>query len=133
MELALNYWAILAAAATNYVLGYIWYSPLMFENLWLKLIGKTKDQMKPTVFIITTSFVGSFILSFVLAYFINYAQADTVLAGSAAAFLLWLGFVASTSLNQVLFEERSINLFIINNGYYLISMLIMGSILAVWR
>ena len=54
------------------------------------------------------------------------------LVGLFAAFLSWLGFVAFTGINSVTYEHKPVKLYLINTGFQLVSMLIMGAILAVW-
>jgi hypothetical protein len=45
---------------------------------------------------------------------------------------VWLGFVAVATLGSVTFEKRPLNLYLINNGYLLLALLLMGVVLAVW-
>lgn len=47
-------------------------------------------------------------------------------------FCLWLGFIAVTTLSQVIYENRPMQLFVINNGFRLLSLVIMGAIVATW-
>jgi hypothetical protein len=51
---------------------------------------------------------------------------------SAVGFFNWLGFVAVATLGSVTFEKRPLQLYLINNGYLLLALLIMGTVLAVW-
>jgi len=46
---------------------------------------------------------------------------------------LWLGFVATTQLATVIFEHRSLTLYLLNVGYNLVACLITGALLAVWK
>jgi hypothetical protein len=68
----------------------------------------------------------------VLAHVIRFAGATTVLQGLAVGFFVWLGFVAVVTIGTVTFERKPIRLFLLNNGYLLLSLLAMGAILAVW-
>jgi hypothetical protein len=43
-----------------------------------------------------------------------------------------LGFVAVATLGSVTFEKRPLNLYLINNGFLLLALLLMGALLAVW-
>jgi len=52
--------------------------------------------------------------------------------GAAVGFFNWLGFVAVATLGSVTFEKRPLQLYLINNGYLLLALLIMGAVLAVW-
>lgn len=45
-------------------------------------------------------------------------------------FWFWLGFIAVTTLSQVIYENRPMQLFVINNGFRLLSLVIMGAIVA---
>lgn len=42
----INFIAILVAAASTLVVGAVWYSPLLFANVWMKESGLTEDQLK---------------------------------------------------------------------------------------
>jgi len=78
------------------------------------------------------SVVGALVMSFVLAHIVDYGQATTIASGMQSGVWLWLGFVATTNLSSVLFEARPTGLYLISMGYYLVSLLIMGAILAIW-
>jgi hypothetical protein len=54
-------------------------------------------------------------------------------AGIALGAMVWLGFIATVTLASVLYEKRSVNLYILNNGYQLVSLVVMGAIVAAWR
>jgi hypothetical protein len=77
--------------------------------------------------------VGSFLMAFVLAHAISYAEATTVLQGLAVGFFLWLGFVVVVTIHTVTYERKPFALFLLHNGYHLISLVLMSVILAVWR
>ncbi|MEE9225975.1 MAG: DUF1761 domain-containing protein [Bacteroidota bacterium] len=135
-QVDINYWAVLVAAIANFGLGAVWYSPALFAKRWLALMKKSEaelEQMKkgaPRAYAL--SFVGALVMSYVLAHIVDYVQATTVAGGLESGFWLWLGFVGTTNLSGVLFEDRPTGLYLINMGYYLVSLLIMGTILAVW-
>ncbi len=82
-------------------------------------------------------FVGSLLMAFVLAHALifasNYLKIFDVSAGLTGAFWKWLGFIAPVTLGSVLWEGKSWKLWFLNNGYYLLSLIVMGVILAVWR
>ncbi|HNI11929.1 MAG TPA: DUF1761 family protein, partial [bacterium] len=40
---SLNWLAIIVASISAFVLGGIWYSPLMFGNAWMKVAGMTEE------------------------------------------------------------------------------------------
>ena len=118
------------------IIGGLWYSPMLFGNSWMKLSGmnkqklqKAKKGMGKTYFI---AFISSLVMSYVLAIFVNYAQAVTIVDGAMVGFWVWLGFIATVTLGSILWEGKSTELYAINNSQYLVNLLVMGAILAVW-
>ncbi len=142
-QVIINYWAVLVAAIVNMALGFAWYGPL-FGKYWIKLMGITPEQaergriemQKKMWGIYGMTFIGSLLMSFVLYHSIffasSYLNVTGILAGFMGGFWSWLGFILPVSLSAVFFEGKSWRLFILNNGYYLTVLLIMGAILALW-
>ena len=67
-----------------------------------------------------------------LVFLSSYLNMSGLEAGIKVGFLSWLGFVAPVTLGSVLWEGRSWKFWILTNGYYLITLVVMGSILAFW-
>jgi surface polysaccharide O-acyltransferase-like enzyme len=134
---SVNYLAVLVAAIINMVVGALWYSQALFGNAWMGLMGLKQEDMQRRMtrssgaYIVT--FIGSFLMAYALARIIWYAQATTLVAGALIGLLAWLGFVATTHGANYLFEGRPSRLFGINTGYPLVSLIIIGAMLAVWR
>jgi hypothetical protein len=42
----INYLAVLVAALVSMVIGGLWYSPLLFGNIWMKLSGITQKDVE---------------------------------------------------------------------------------------
>jgi hypothetical protein len=81
---------------------------------------------------LAVEFVGSLIMAFVLLHAVRYAGAQTALQGMAVGFFNWLGFVAVVTIGVVTYQRKPFSMFLLQNGYLLLSLLIMGAILAVW-
>lgn len=134
----INYLAVVAAAAASMALGFVWYGPL-FGAQWMKLSGRRMEDMKhmnmTNTYVLAA--IGSLVMSYVLTYSLEFASAYLnafgVSAGLMAGFWNWLGFIAPVTLGGVLWEGKSWNLWILNNAYHLISLCVMGVILAVWQ
>src|SRR5438309_6713575 len=128
---------VLVVAALYWILGGVWYSPLLFANKFIALIGWTPQQIAALqqageTQSLILAFISSLVLSFILAHFLRYTKANNVADGLKTAFWLWLGFAVTTNLETVLFEKRALGLFLINDSYHLVGFLMMGAILAVW-
>lgn len=138
MELEINYLAVLLAGITYMIVGFLWYSPLMFAKPWMKQMGYTmealKKEQKKMGPLYGLSFVAGLITAFMLAHvmalsenFYGYPQLQT---GLTTAFFMWLGFVAPVQLTDVIFGSKKWKLFIINTGYQLTGLLAMGIVIA---
>jgi hypothetical protein len=134
----INYPAVVVSAIAYWVLGALWYSPLLFARPFIALKGWTPAEVAALQAAgagkeIAAAFVGALVLAYVLAHFVKFTGAETVRDGLQTGFWLWLGFVVTTNLETVLFEARPLGLYLINNGYHLVGLLGMGALLAVWR
>lgn len=129
-----NYIAVVATAVLYWLIGAVWYSPWLFASQWLALIGKNMDELKKNG---SMPYVGAFLANLVIAYvlarIVIYGRAQTLFKGFQIGLILSLAFVATTSLTVYLYEGRSLQLFLINAGYPVAGMSVMGTILAVWR
>ena len=125
--------AILGAALAKMAIGALWYSPALFLKPWHKLSGVTEEQMKEGMTrALIVEFVGSLVMAFVLVHAIRYAGATTVAQGMAVGFFNWLGFVAVVTIGIVTYQRKPFGLFLLQNGYLLISLLVMSAILVIW-
>jgi hypothetical protein len=134
--MSINYLAVLVAGVGYFLIGGLWYSPLLFAEKWLALSGMTREQIKASggagkSYIGT--FIGALVMAYVLAHIVSYADAQTVAAGAQTGFWCWLGFAATTSLANNLFSSRPFGLFLVDTGYNLVGMVLAGIILALWR
>ncbi len=129
----LNWLAILVAAVSAFVLGGLWYSPLMFVKRWMKETGITPDPAKRNNMfkIFGVSFLLSFIASFFLAMFIGPDAGAGF--GAMAGFMAGLGWVFTFMGIIYLFESRTLAHFLINALYSVASLTVMGFIIGIWQ
>ena len=138
----INYLAVFVAGIVATGLGALWYGPL-FGKQWIAMTGmKMPETVTPEMkrnmnrgYALT--FVGALVMAYVLAYSLVFASlalnAGGVSAGLMVGFWNWLGFVAPVMLGMVLWEGKPWKLYFLNVGYYLVSLLVMGTILALWQ
>jgi len=142
MDVVINYWAVFGAAVAAIVLGMLWYGPL-FGKQWMRIVGiskadmeamgeKGKRMMMRSYALMT---IGTLVMAYVLAHVLTYASAFTgsvgADAGIAAGLSIWIGFVAPVMMGNVIWEGRPWKYWFITSGYYLVSLILMGIILAV--
>jgi hypothetical protein len=135
----INFWAVLVSAVATVVIGFLWYSPILFATPWMVLMGfdpndkaKLAEMQKGAGKIYGLSFVASLVSAVVLAKIIDIATVVTIPYGMKIGFAVWLGFVTTVQLTGALFGKQPTKLYLINTGYQLVCYLVMGAILAVW-
>ncbi|OGE10802.1 hypothetical protein A3A60_02345 [Candidatus Curtissbacteria bacterium RIFCSPLOWO2_01_FULL_42_26] len=134
--ISINFLAVIVSAVAYMVIGAVWYSPVVFGKMWIKFAGITqKDidiQKKTMPKIYGFAFVGALITSYILAIILKLVDATTLIGALQIGFLVWLGFMATTTLSTVLFEGKKQELYLLNNGYNLVALLTAAAILTVW-
>ena len=130
----MNYLAVLVAALSTFLIGGLWYSPLLFGKAWMRANNFSEQEVekfsKARMF--GWSFVFSLVMAFNLAMFL--AGPDTnVIWGMAAGALAGFGWVAMAIGIISVFENRSWSYIAINGGYMTVAFIVMGAILGAWR
>ena len=124
---AANWIAIIAAAAAGFVVGGIWYGPVMGKK-WMGAVGLTEEDIKSgnmtmiygTAFLL--SLVASITLAHLLTYFPDAGLSTTVLIAVGIA----AGFLVPAIGTNYLFSQKSRALFFIDACYWLLFYAAMG-------
>ena len=133
----INYPAVLVATIVHFLIGGLWYG-LLFSNKFVELIAWSPEKLQEMqnhnpAKELMIAFISALVLVYILAHFVQYTKARTALDGIQTAFWLWLGFIATTQLATVVFEERKLGLYLINVGYQLVACSLAGVILTLWK
>jgi len=138
---SINWLAVVACVVVAMVVGSIWFGPKTFFPMWLKAIGKSDNYdpgtgmsmalMWPLV-IIAALIESIFMALMVHAMGSMTPGGATLASGAFAGFVLWLGFVATTSLTNKLFANQ-LKAWVLEMGSHLITMVLMGAILGAWH
>ncbi|NCP05925.1 MAG: DUF1761 domain-containing protein [Flavobacteriales bacterium] len=157
----MNFLAILVAAISALVVGFVWYNPKVFGNAWMKAAGMTEEQIKggnmAKIFVL--AFIFAVLLSMSLMPIVihqmgaySLVQGELGILPSYEAFLNDYGnafrtykhgafhgvfagiFIALPILGtNALFERKSAKYILINSGYWIVTLGIMGAIICGWR
>jgi len=137
---SLNWVAILVAAISTMVVGFLWYSPILFAKPWMREMGydpndkaKTEEMKKSAGPAYGGSFFASLLSAFTLALILHGLRGEDLHFGIMVSFHIWLGFVATVQFTSALFMKQSMKLLAINTGYQLVCYLVMGTILTLWK
>ncbi len=130
----INYLAVFVAALSTFVLGGLWYSPLLFGKAWMRVNNFSDNDVasfsKARMF--GWSFIFALIMALNLSMFLA-APDTTVTWGLAAGALTGIGWVALAIAIIGVFENRSWGYIAINGGYMILAFVVMGAILGAWR
>lgn len=128
----INVWAVLVAALSGFVLGGLWYSPLLFGKAWQREVGLSDEQLAKgsMALIFGTTFVLCVVASAVFAMFLG--PRPSLALGVGAGFAAGLCWVSASFGINYLFEHKSLKLFLINAGYHTLQFTLIGLVLALW-
>jgi len=146
MEVPVNYLAVSASGVAAMILGSVWYGPL-FGKQWMAMMGLTPEKTaamkadpaakKKMMRSYGLMFLGALVMAYVLSHALAFAQAyigsKGAMAGVSVGFWNWLGFIVPVTMGSVLWESRPWKLWALNAGYYLVQLVMMGVILALWK
>jgi hypothetical protein len=157
----INFLALLAAAASSLVVGFIWYNPKVFGTIWMKESGMTEEKMKGAnmAVIFGTTFVYAFFISFILqmltihqfgalgmvggdasiakpsyaAFMADYGNAfRTFKHGALHGFMTGLFLALPLIGTNALYERRSFKYVLITGGFWTVCCMVMGAIVCGW-
>jgi hypothetical protein len=122
--------AIVAAAASSFLLGGLWYSPVLFGNAWNRENGGVKQAGHPAK-VFGIAFMFSLIAAVAFACWVGPAPelGAALKAGALAGF----GFVAASFGINYQFAQRSFKLWLIDGGYHFVQFVLFGLILGAWH
>lgn len=126
---------MLIATLIPMIMGFVYYHKALFGNAWIKSIGMTEEKAKEANMgvVFGVSLVMSFLIAFFMLNFCNgegqEGQFDTFKHGAAHGAIISVFFVIPIFITNGLFEQRSWTNMLINAGYWLITLAIMGGIL----
>jgi hypothetical protein len=130
-----NFLSVLVAAAVYWIVGALWYSPVLFGKIWMNNIGKTKEQLMEGFSKLSYlwSFVWSFVAAYAIARIMVWANGNTVRDGFLVGLLAAVSFILAPMVINNLFDRRPKPLLIINVCYHGVALILAGIIIGAWR
>ncbi|WP_338357139.1 DUF1761 domain-containing protein [Yeosuana marina] len=158
----MNFLAILVAAVSALVVGFIWYNPKVFGTAWMKAASITEEQIKGgnMAKIFGLALLFAFMLAFIMPTIVIHQMGAMSLTGgdptkalpSYATFMADYGdayrtfkhgalhgfiagiFIALPILGtNALFERKNAKYILVNSGYWIVTLTIMGAIICGWK
>ena len=104
----IDYMLIVVASLAQFVLGAVWYSPLMFGKWWMEIMEVThvpQEELKR----IQKQMAPFYALQLVLTLFSTFALANLTIATPFSiyhvAFWIWLSFIVPTQISGVVWAN----------------------------
>ena len=128
--------AVGVVAVVCFLVGALWYSPLLFGNTYSALRGiepSATTAATPPPGELIAEIVRCFVLAYTFAHFILRLGIDSVKGALTFALQVWLGFEGFVLIGSVVHEGYPVNLFAIHAGDALVKAIIGCVILALWH
>lgn len=125
-----NWLAVVLAALAGFVVGGLWYGPIMGKS-WMVAVGKTEDDLKNINPAKTYgfTFLLALLASWTLAHtFASYGKELSVLVKIVTGFGVALGFILPALWTNYIFQDAKKPLFWIDGTYWLLFYTAMGAV-----
>jgi len=131
----INWLSLIIAAILPSILGFAWYSPMLFGKAWMDSIGMTEEKARSGNMPLNMGL--SLVLSFFLAFFLlatvngmgQEGEFDTFKHGAFHGLLLGILVVIPTFITNGLFEQRAWKTMLINVAYWTLTLALMGGVI----
>ena len=128
---SINIWAVLVAALASFLLGGLWYSKILFGELWQRESGYDEVNCFHPARVFGVSLVFSFVAAYVFAQLLG---PEPVLKDAVLKGLLVGAGVAGTSFGiNYQFASRSELLLGIDAGYHTVQFGLFGMVMGLWH
>jgi hypothetical protein len=157
----INFYAVLAAAVSALVVGFIWYNPKVFGTAWMKAADMDEEKMKGANMgkIFTMAFIFALLLAMGMhsltihqigamgmvggdienalpsyaTFMADYGEAfRTFKHGALHGFIAGILIALPILGTNALFERKGAKYILINSGYWAVTMAVMGAIICGW-
>ncbi|PRZ25192.1 DUF1761 domain-containing protein [Flavobacterium granuli] len=157
----INFLALLVAAVSTLLVGFVWYHPKVFGTIWMKEAAMTEEKMKGSnmALIFGMAVFYAFLIAMVLQFLVIHQWGAVSMTGgeiatakpSYTAFMadygttfrtfkhgMLHGFITGLFLalpiigTNALFEKRSWKYTLVSGGFWIVCFMLMGGIICAW-
>lgn len=132
-----NYLHVLVAAVVVFVLGWLWYSPLLFFKPWMRMRGldpvAAMAGAKMPGGKLVVEFLRCFFLAYVITRFVALLGVTSFFGAVHFGLFLWIGFPVIILTGSVLWENTPVGVAAIHAGDWLVKLLVIPIIVTLWR
>ncbi|MSU74375.1 DUF1761 domain-containing protein [Candidatus Kaiserbacteria bacterium] len=122
-------WAVLIATVAAYLVGWAWYSPLLWQKPWMDARGDTGENWetegkKEMPKIMAYGFLNTLAETFAIAVLLTLVGVSSLTQALQVSLLFCFGFVVTTKFNDLLYTalpphwgRRAQIVFLVDTGY----------------
>lgn len=125
----IDFFTVLISAVIYMIISSVWYSKYLFGKVWMRLKNIEKKDIRNKIFAYISNFAVAIVLSYFLSLIEIYLGATSFLDGIVAGAVVYIGFVFPTQIVSAIWVKNSFKVFLIDNGCFLLSLMIMGGVL----
>ena len=129
----INWAAVIVHVFAHQALGFLWYSPFLFGDVWMdavELLPEDIDPANPAPFAVAIA--ASAAVNLALAWLFTRLYVSSALSGMWIGFICWLCFFFLNAATHSAFEGETLSLVMISGGKELVAFLISGAVLGAW-
>lgn len=141
MSELINPVAVLVASFAAYLVGWAWYSKVLFQKPWMESLGKTdadwdEKAKKEMPKVMLYGFLVTTVVAYGIAVFLAITEPKTLMDAIQVALLICFSFIVTTNFQALIYESKEPHwsrkpqqLFLISAGYQIVSFLVMTAII----
>lgn len=127
----IHYGPVIVAVMAAFIASAVYY--VVFSKQRAKLSPAAAATNRPNPLQMVAELVRNFVLAWVLAYLVEHLGVATLGQSFSLAVMLWIAFPVILLSGSVMYEKVPVKLAFIHAGDWIIKLLIMTSIVEVWK
>ena len=130
-----NWLALVIGIVISFALGMFWYNPKVFFKKWQEAEGITDEQLKAMNpgKSMAAGLAANAVTVYALGILINLAHISTALGGALTGAFVAVFLITAAEINNGAFKATKAAAYLIDGGYRLVMMAIVGILFAVMR
>ena len=127
---------VLVATLVVFVVGWLWYSPLLFFKPWMQLRGKDPAAAmtgKMPVGKMVAELIRCFVFAWLVAHLVTYNEVHHIASAVHWSFIYWVAFPLVMVSGAVIWEDMNKTVAAIHAGEWLVKLLLVSVIIVLMQ